>query len=96
MNTRAEPLREQVAEFFADLVPDRDSATDYIPREEWERTWRYRLADRFIERFRLDRAKRLQSAHHRMLRVTAVTCDACRAERALAARLRSETPEAGT
>lgn len=30
----------------------------------------------------VERVKRLQAAHHRMLRVTAVTCDACKAERA--------------
>lgn len=31
---------------------------------------------------KLEQLTRLQSAHHRMLRVTAVTCDACKKERA--------------
>jgi len=43
---------------------------------------RHALSARADLAARIERAKRLQSAHHRLLRVTAVTCDACRAERA--------------
>jgi len=35
-----------------------------------------------LDERKLAQLKRLQSAHHRMLGVTAITCDACRKERA--------------
>jgi len=47
---------------------------------EWLAT--YLLAAGVLPPDKVERAKRLQSAHHRLLKVTAATCDACRAERA--------------